>query len=147
MATLQHQMKMREKEIQRAIDAAIKKNAESATDCANEGNKRVRQIVSSTSKSAPGKPPALKTGFLRDSVITVPARPGNPAVAAYGPTAPYAASVEFGHGGKNKAAPHPFMRKLAADADFHKFITNTVANRWRDSIQRSANGFKNLGNK
>ena len=138
-------MRRRQKEIQRILDAATQNNAKAATECAAEAVVRTKAVLSSSSESVPNGPPALKTGFLRDSVVSVPATPGNPAKASFGANAPYASAVEFGHGGIRPAGPHPFIRTVAWDPDFHKFITNTVEKHWHDSIKKGASKVRNMG--
>jgi hypothetical protein len=144
MMNLEQQMRLRQKEIQKVLDEATKKNAKAATACAVEGVVRTKAILSNAGRASPNEPPALKTGFLRDSVVSVPATPGNPAKAAFGANAPYASAVEFGHGGSKPAGPHPFIRRVAWDPDFHKFITDTVEKNWRDSIRKGVAKFKDL---
>jgi hypothetical protein len=145
MLNLDQQMRMRQREIDKVLEAAIKKNAQAATACAVEGVRRTKVVLSNAGRAAPNDPPALKTGFLRDSVVSVPAKPGNPTRAAFGANAPYASAVEFGHGGIRPAGPHPFIRRVAWDPDFHDFITNTVAQNWKKSIKKGVAKFKNLG--
>ena len=144
MMNLEQQIRLRQKEINKVIEQAAKKNARAATACAVEGVKRTKDVLSSAGRAAPNEPPALKTGFLRDSVVSVPATPGNPTSASFGANAPYASAVEFGHGGSKPAGPHPFIRRVAWDPDFHKFITKTVENNWRDSIRKGVAKFKDL---
>ena len=147
MKSLDQQMRQRQKEIQKVLNDATKNNARAATACAVEGVTRTKAVLSSSGRSAPNEPPALKTGFLRDSVVSVPATPGNPTTASFGANAPYASAVEFGHGGSKPAGPHPFIRRVAWDPDFHKLITNTVARNWNQSIKKGVSKFKDLSMK
>ena len=144
MINLEQQIRLRQKEIQKVLDGATKKNAKAATACAVEGVVRTKAVLGNSGRAAPNEPPALKTGFLRDSIVSVPAGPGHPATAAFGANAPYASAVEFGHGGNKPAGPHPFIRRVAWDPDFRKFITNTVRNNWHDSIKKGVAKFKDL---
>lgn len=144
---LNQQIRQRKKEIKKIIDFAVSRNVFAAHKAAEEGAERVRALLSRPGhykftqydwgthwSSAPGEPPALGTGHLRDSIVSGRAQDGNPAVAYFGSTARYAIPLEFGHRGPKPAAPRPFMRTIAADPSFRASITDTVASYWRQSI-------------
>lgn len=146
--TIEQKLQRRQKEIQNVLSYALVQNAKAADEAAEEGARRVRQLLSQPGdykmtryswgdhmSSRPGSPPARGTGALLNSIVAVPYAVGNPSISGFGSTQQYAIYLEFGHGGPQKAAPRPFLRTVASDPSFHKFITRTVSERWVKSIR------------
>lgn len=155
--TMEQKLQRRQKEIQNVLSFALVQNAKAADACAEEGAKRTRDLLSQPGdykltryswgdhmSSRPGKPPARGTGTLLNSIVAVPYAVGNPSISGFGSTQQYAIYVEFGHGGPHPAAPRPFLRTVASDPSFHKFITKTVAERWVKSMRTGVNQYMKL---
>lgn len=144
---LDRQLRQREKDIKEIIELAVSRNTFAAQKSANEGARRVRELLNRSGdykqtqydwgthwSSRPGEPPAKGTGHLASSIVSGKVTDGNPAVAYFGSTARYAVPLEFGHKGPKPAAPRPFMRTVAGDPGFRQYIRSTVAEYWRQSI-------------
>jgi hypothetical protein len=155
--TIEQKLQRRQKEIQDVLSYALVQNAKATDAAAEEGAKRTRELLSRPGdykltryswgdhmSSRPGSPPAKGTGSLQNSIVAVPYAVGNPSISGFGSTAKYAIYVEFGHGGPQKAAPRPFLRTVARDSDFHKFITKTVSERWEKSMRIGVRQFMKL---
>lgn len=155
--TIEQKLQRRQKEIQDVLSFALVQNAKATDEAAEEGARRVRELLSRPGdykltryswgdhySSRPGQPPAKGTGSLANSIVAVPYAVGNPSISGFGSTQQYAIYVEFGHGGPHKAAPRPFLRTVAGDVSFHKFITRTVSERWSKSIRKGVNQYMKL---
>ena len=110
--------------IQRMIQAGVASTYESVGQLADAGKEEANRITrhkgtykayrtkdgKTRMSSKPGEPPSTEAGNTLDkSIIStrISRRNENPAKAAFGSTAPYAAHLEYG---TSKMEPRPFMR-------------------------------------
>lgn len=150
-------IKKRMHDIDKILAEAERYNIVAAKQAADEGALRVKKLLSKDGSykltkyswgdhysSAPGEAPAMGRGTLYNSIVSGEMNPSKPAIAYFGSNVKYSIYLEFGHGGPRPAAPRPFMRTVAHDPTFHKFISDTVAKKWSASIRRAAGRYKNV---
>lgn len=142
--------------IQRIIQAGVASTYESVGQLADAGKEEVHRLIrhkgtykdylakdgTIRTSSQPGEPPASDTGNPLDKSIVstrISRRNENPAKAAFGSTASYAAHLEYG---TSRMAPRPFMRP--AREHVAKIAGGIVANNFYKNMMNKAKKMRRL---
>jgi HK97 gp10 family phage protein len=151
-ASLDRAIKQLDIRIQRIIQAGVSSMTQSANELADIGAELVRDSIrhegtykpyidkrgKQRMSSAPGEAPASASGNDLDKSIyskKVSKANGNPAVAEFGSTSPYAMALEYG---TERMSPRPFIRPAAIKLRKEKvadIVTSNFAARMAKKIR------------